>query len=162
MPMLTIPLEIRDLTTADLPACSWMGGRPHLVAMTTAVDRAARDEVAFLAVCGPAGVPIAAGAIDFTKRPRAGLLWMLAVHPLLQSCGIGTALIAAGEERIRAHGWDRAEISVEDINPRAQALYERLGYAAYGTEQESWDEEAPDGTVRRYDARCVTMAKQLT
>jgi GNAT superfamily N-acetyltransferase len=42
-----------------------------------------------------------------------------------QSCGIGALLIQAAEQRIRAHGLRRAELSVEDSNPRARALYER-------------------------------------
>ena len=161
MPTVTFPLVIRDLTASDVPACGWSGGATHLAAVAAAVDRAARGEVAYLAACGPVGLPLATVGIDFTKLPGAGLLWMLAVHPVVQSCGIGTALIAAGEERILQRGVDRAEISVEDINPRARALYERLGYVAYGEQAESWDQDAPDGTVRRYHARCITMAKQL-
>ena len=58
---------------------------------------------------------------------------MLEVHPALQSCGIGALLIQAAEQRIRLRGLQRAELGVEDSNPRARALYERLGYAAYGT-----------------------------
>jgi RimJ/RimL family protein N-acetyltransferase len=50
---------------------------------------------------------------------------------------------------------------VEADNPRARALYERLGYVAYGEEDDSWDEEGPDRTIRRHHARCITMAKQL-
>jgi len=161
MPAVALPLVIRDLTVSDVPSCRWSGGATHLAAIAAAVERAGRGEVVYLAACGPVGLPLATVGIDFTKRPGAGLLWMLAVHPVVQSCGIGTAVIAAAEERILQRGVDRAEISVEDINPRARELYERLGYVAYGEEAESWDEEAPDGTVRRYHARCITMAKQL-
>jgi ribosomal protein S18 acetylase RimI-like enzyme len=56
----------------------------------------------------------------------------LAVHRALQSCGIGTILIEASEQRIRARGLHRAELGAEECNPRARALYERLGYIAYG------------------------------
>jgi ribosomal protein S18 acetylase RimI-like enzyme len=160
MPTITMPLVIRDLTTGDLPACGWLGAT-QLAAVAAAVERAARGEVAYLAACGPAGLPIAAGGVDFTKRDGAGLLWMLTVHPAMQSCGIGTALIAEGEERIRRRGLASAEISVEDVNPRARALYERLGYVAYGDEAESWEVEAPDGTIRRHHAHCVTMRKSV-
>jgi len=161
MPTFAIPLVIRDLTAADVPACGWSGGAPHLAAVADAVHRAARGEVSYLTACGPAGLPLATVGVDFIKRPGAGLLWMLAVHPVVQSCGIGTALIVAAEERILGRGLARAEISVEDVNPRARALYERLGYVAYGEEDDSWDEEAPDGTIRRYHARCITMVKHL-
>jgi len=59
--------------------------------------------------------------------PGAGTLWQLTVHPALRSCGIGTILIRAAEQRIRARGLCRAELGVEELNQRARALYERLG-----------------------------------
>jgi hypothetical protein len=44
---------------------------------------------------------------------------------------------------------------------RARALYERLGYVAYGSARESWDEDGPDGTVVRYETVCTLMRKEL-
>ena len=57
----------------------------------------------------------------------------------------------------------QAELGVEDSKPRARALYERLGYRAYGRESDSWDQEAPDGTITRYDtmATLTLMHKEL-
>jgi ribosomal protein S18 acetylase RimI-like enzyme len=83
------------------------------------------------------------------------------VHGALQSCGIGTLLIKAAEQRIRARGLRRAELGVEESNPRARALYERLGYVAYGREPDAWDEEAPDGSISRYETMCTLMRKEL-
>jgi ribosomal protein S18 acetylase RimI-like enzyme len=82
-------------------------------------------------------------------------------HLPLQSCGIGTILIRAAEQRISARGLRRAELSVEENNPRARALYERLGYVAYGRQPEAWDEDAPDGSIVRYETVCTLMRKQL-
>jgi hypothetical protein len=82
-------------------------------------------------------------------------------HPALRSCGIGTVVIQAAEQRIRARGLHRAELGVEDSNPRARSLYERLGYAAYGSEPDSWDQEAADGTVSRYETMLTLMRKEL-
>ena len=109
----------------------------------------------------PSSLPVALGGIDYTKNPGAGTLWQLAVHGALPSCGIGTILIQAAEQRIRARGLHRAELGVEEHNPRARALYERLGYTAYGREPESWDKEAPDGTITRYDTVLTLMRKEL-
>jgi ribosomal protein S18 acetylase RimI-like enzyme len=72
------------------------------------------------------------GAIDYAKHPGAGTLTQLSVHGVLQWCGIGTIIIQAAEQRILARSLHRAELGVEERNPRARALYERLGYAAYG------------------------------
>ena len=161
MPEIVLPLTVRDLTAADLPACRWSGGRSHLAAMAGELGRAARGEVEYLAVCPPSGGPVALGGIDYVKIPGAGVLWQLAVLEVLQSCGIGTILVQAAEQRIRARGLRRAELGVEECNPRACALYERLGYVAYGTAPESWDEVAPDGSTVRYETVCTLMRKDL-
>lgn len=126
-----------------------------------ALERARRADVDYLAVCPPSGLPVALGRIDYTKSPGAGTLWQLAVHGAMQSCGIGTILIHAAEQRIRARGLHRAELGVEECNPRARALYGRLGYLAYGREPDSWEEEGPDGTITRHDTMLTLMRKEL-
>ena len=156
-----VPLTIRDLTHEDLPSCAWSGSATHLASVARALDRAGRGEVEYLAVCPPSGLPVAIGGIDYAKIPGAGVLWMLAVLAPLQSCGIGTVLIEAAEQRIRARGRHRAELAVEECNPRARALYERLGYVAYDRRPDAWDEEAEDGSVRRYETVCTLMRKDL-
>lgn len=161
MPEIAVPITIRDLTAGDLPACAWSGPPTHLAAVANALERARAGEADYLAVCPPSGLPVAIGGVDYAKTPGAGTLWQLAVHPALQSCGIGTILIQAAEQRIRARGLHRAELGVEESNPRARALYERLGYITYGREPDAWNQEAPDGTVTRYETVCTLMRKNL-
>jgi ribosomal protein S18 acetylase RimI-like enzyme len=156
-----LPLTVRDLKDGDLPACTWSGGPTHLLAVGVALDRASNGEVDYLAVCPPSGLPVALGGVDYVPKPGAGVLWQLAVLPALQSCGIGTVLIGELEKRIVARGLSRAELLVEINNPRARALYERLGYVAYGRRAEGWDTETPDGSIVRYETVCDTLAKAL-
>lgn len=118
-------------------------------------------EVDYLAVCTPADLPVAIGGIDYQVSEGAGTLWQFAVLPALQSCGLGTLLVRAAEQRVRDRGLHRAELAVEEDNPRARALYERLGYVAYGREADAWDEEGPDGTIRRHETMCLLMRKDL-
>ena len=162
MAEVVIPLLIRDLTPEDLPSCAWWVSAWDRARLATTLERARRGEVEYLAVCPPAGLPVALGGVDYTLIPGAGTLWQLAVHGALQSCGIGTLLIEAAEQRIRARGLRRAELGVEECNPRARALYERLGYVAYGRKPEAWDEQAEDGSVRRYETVCTLMRKELS
>ena len=161
MPEVVVPLTVRDLTTEDLPACAWSGSARDITQLGKTLERARRREVDYLAVCPPSGLPVALGGVDYTLSPGAGTLWQLAVHGAVQSCGIGTLLTEAAEQRIRARGLDRAELAVEEGNPRARALYERLGYVAYGRQLEAWDQEAEDGSVERYETMCTLMRKQL-
>jgi ribosomal protein S18 acetylase RimI-like enzyme len=93
--------------------------------------RAARGEAEYLAVCPPSGQPVALGGIGYVKISGAGVLWQLAVHEALQSCGIGTILIQAAEQRIRSRGLRWAELGVEECNPRARAV--RAGSAMLPT-----------------------------
>ncbi|MEW9552523.1 GNAT family N-acetyltransferase [Nonomuraea sp. NPDC050783] len=161
MTTVAVPVGVRDLLPGDLPACAWSGSATHLRQVGRALARAAKGEVDYLAVCTPVDLPVAIGGIDYQARAGAGTLWQLAVLPALQSRGLGTLLIGAAERRIGDRGLRRAELSVEEDNPRARALYERLGYVAYGREPEAWDEEAPDGSVRRHETMCVLMRKSL-
>jgi ribosomal protein S18 acetylase RimI-like enzyme len=161
MAEIMVPLTIRDLTHEDLPSCTWSGSATHLASIAKALDRTACGEVDYLAVCPPSGLPVAVGGVDYAKTPGAGTLWQLAVHTALQSCGIGTILVQAAEQRIRARGLHHAELSVEERNPRARALYERLGYIAYGREPESWEQETPDGSTTRHETVCTLLRKQL-
>ena len=161
MAEIVVPLVVRDLTYDDLPACAWTGPATHLASMAAALDRVEYGEVDFIAVCPPSDVPVGLTAIDYTKTAGAGTLWMVEVHEALRSCGIGTIAIQAAEQRIRARGLARAELVVEYTNPRARALYERLGYVPYGSKPDGWDEEGPDGSIVRYNTVCTLMSKEL-
>lgn len=157
-----VPIHVRDLTHADLPHCTWSGSAHHLRSVAKELDRAAAGVAEYLAVCvTKTGLPVAIGGIDYESAPGAGSIHQLATMPALQSCGLGTALIAEAERRIRRRGLTRAELGVEHTNPRARALYERLGYVAFDDRPDAWDEEAPDGTIRRYETMCAVMAKEL-
>jgi ribosomal protein S18 acetylase RimI-like enzyme len=159
--MVQVPLTVRDFITADLPGCAWSGSQTHLRAVAAAVERARAGVVDYLVICPPTGLPVAKGGVDYEASPGAGVIWQVAVHPALQSCGIGTILMRSLEERIAARGLNRAELSVEFDNPRAKAFYERLGYHVFGQRADSWDAEAPGGEIVRYETVCDTMFKEL-
>ncbi|MFJ9573658.1 GNAT family N-acetyltransferase [Streptomyces bacillaris] len=156
-----VKLSVRDLVRADLASCGWAGSERHLANVALQLDRARSGEVDYLAVCAAADIPVAKGGIDYQVKEGVGTLWQLAVHPALQSCGIGTFLVEAAELRIRERGLRQAELGVEEDNPRARALYERLGYVPYGRQPDAWEEQAPDGSLRRRETMCTLMRKEL-
>lgn len=66
-----------------------------------------------------------------TVQPLLPGSWYIAfvgVQAKQRSLGIGTSLIERSVVRARAAGCSCAELDVEDDNPRAQTLYERLGF----------------------------------
>ncbi|MFF8866277.1 GNAT family N-acetyltransferase [Streptomyces sp. NPDC015139] len=156
-----LKLSARDLVHADLASCGWAGSDHHLANVAEQLERALIGEVDYLAVCAATDIPLAKGGVDYQVKQDVGTLWQLAVHPALQSCGIGTFLVEAAELRIRKRGLRHAELAVEENNPRARALYERLGYVAYDRQPDSWDEQTPGGTLRRYETMCTLMRKDL-
>jgi ribosomal protein S18 acetylase RimI-like enzyme len=154
-------LTVDDLTPADLGLIAWSGGPLHIKAVAAALARVANGEVDYLAVRSPDGCPVSKCGVDYGANDRAGTLWQLATRDDLQGLGIGTALIKAAEGRIRARGLPWAMIGVEDNNPRARALYERLGYAECGHEQASWPEADDQGNVFLYHAELTLMRKSV-
>jgi GNAT superfamily N-acetyltransferase len=158
---ISVPMIVRDLTSADIHGLAWSGSPSHLTSVRAQLGRVPSGEVEYLAACPPSGLPVGKTGIDYARRPGAGTLYQAAVHPALQSCGIGTLLVRAAEDRIRARGRDRAELAVEHDNRRARALYERLGYLAYGEEADEWDADDADGLMVRHRAMCTLMQKPL-
>ncbi|MFF7776318.1 GNAT family N-acetyltransferase [Streptomyces tanashiensis] len=159
---MVLKLSVRDLVHADLVSCGWAGSDHHLVGVAGQLERVRTGDVDYLAVCPAAtDIPVAKGGVTYRVKEGVGTLWQLAVHPALQSCGIGTFLVGAAEARIRDRGLRQAELAVEEDNSRARALYERLGYVAYDRRPDSWDEQAPDGSLHRYETMCTLMRKEV-
>lgn len=133
-----LPLTIRDFDPADLAELSWAGGPSHLDSLVADLPKAYAGEVVQLVVVLPTGRLVGFGAANLPPGTETGTLKQLDVHELLQGLGIGTRLVRALEERVAAAGRTTVEIGVEHDNPRAAALYRRLGYAEAGAAVESW------------------------
>jgi ribosomal protein S18 acetylase RimI-like enzyme len=154
-------LEIDDLDPGDLPSLDWAGGATHIRHVANELVRVEAGEVGYLAVRSPAGRPVAAGAVELADPPGTAKLMQLVTHPDVRSLGIGTCLIEALEQRARASAHHAVALGVEVTNPRAEALYQRLGYQAYGSEATGWEQEDADGRVYWHATRCVLMSKRL-
>jgi ribosomal protein S18 acetylase RimI-like enzyme len=67
------------------------------------------------------------GMIDVEHRPAEIYLARIEVHPSYQGHGIGTRLISTLADEARAKEQDLV-LDVLNVNHRAQALYQRLGF----------------------------------
>jgi ribosomal protein S18 acetylase RimI-like enzyme len=155
-------LVIDDLTMEDLDRIEWSGSQSHIRHVRAALGRVASGEVEYLVVRTPDGSPVAKGGIDYAAHPGMGTIWQLATHPRLQSLGLGTRLIAEAERRIVRRGLPWVVLAVEDANPRARALYERLGYRFWTRRLESWQVEGADGEARLYESEVAVLRKRVT
>ena len=68
-------------------------------------------------------------------RPEAFELWGIYVDPCMQGQGIGTALVAYGENIAARHGYNEICIWTFEKNAPARAFYEKHGYAPDGATQ---------------------------
>lgn len=150
-------LRFRDLEAADLADLDWSGGTEHLRAVAEALGAAYAGDVALLVGSLANGRLVAMGGVDFRTHPDSGRLWMLAVDERFQGLGVGTRLISRLEERIVDQGRRRAQLTVELDNPRAAALYRRLGYTESGPALDRW----PVAGGRTYVAACLAMMHDL-
>jgi ribosomal protein S18 acetylase RimI-like enzyme len=154
-------LLVDELTSNDLPHLGWSGSATHLASVGHALDRVASGEVEYLAVRAPDGQPIAKGGIDYAVKPGIGTILQVATAGELRGLGIGSHLVAEAERRIRKRGVSAAELAVEDDNPRARTLYERLGYREVRREAAAWEREDPEGTITLYETELAVLRKDL-
>ncbi len=94
--------------------------------ITRAVRNAADGRGMGLVVVGTDDSPLAYG--QFTLWPTCAEISDLVVAESLRGQGVGTALIQALVKRARTKGAKAFEIGVALDNPRAAALYRRLGF----------------------------------
>jgi ribosomal protein S18 acetylase RimI-like enzyme len=129
--VVTRATAIRACEERDLEHFRALGSEQHVEYCRQQYSRGERALTILVAV-DENDVPVGKLHLDFETRAkqRDAVLVAAAVQPELQSRGIGTALMAAAEELTCSRGYDAIVLGVEDWNPRARRLYERLGYAA--------------------------------
>ncbi len=129
---MTGDLEIRTLTDADVPSVHalWESVFPDSRAWNQPAvylprKRAQDDALLLVGVRG--GRVIAAVALGYDGV--RGWIYHLAVDPTARRHGVGSTLMRAAEETLRARGCPKINLQVIPNNDGVVAFYERLGYA---------------------------------
>lgn len=65
-------------------------------------------------------------------KKRVAMIHNLAVTPHFRGEGLGTQLIEQLEQTMKTKGYEIAALDVDGDNPKAKALYEKLGYKVIG------------------------------
>jgi ribosomal protein S18 acetylase RimI-like enzyme len=113
------PCEARDLDRFDV------FGTGHVQYCR---DEFAQSSIVLLVAVSEDDVPV--GKIHVHLEHTEGAVWLEAaavVRPV-RGQGIGTSLVRAAESLAAERGYTTVELGVEDSNPDARRLYERLGY----------------------------------
>jgi ribosomal protein S18 acetylase RimI-like enzyme len=129
-------VRIRLCEERDLEHFHMLGGAVHVRYCREQFARGSQA-CAILVATGENDAPVGKLHLDFESRAAEGeaVLLAAAVRRDRQSRGIGTALMAAAEEHVCARGLDAIVLGVEDANPRARRLYERLGYEEFARDE---------------------------
>ncbi|MFB6624572.1 GNAT family N-acetyltransferase [Streptomyces sp. NPDC056374] len=164
------PPEIRPCRAADLPLLDRHLPAPG--APTRHADRFARQEAGTgtYLLAWRDGVPVGHGQVrwDGCAAPevRAAVgecpeFNGLDVRAGLRGQGIGTALIHAAEELARERGGAVLGLGVGHGNPRAAALYGRLGYEPVVAYTDRWSWTDADGHVHDEADACTFLVRRL-
>jgi ribosomal protein S18 acetylase RimI-like enzyme len=132
---LELELTIRQCARHDLPRLEWFGlHTEHRQLIEDAFRRQQAGEVIMLVV-DLDGFPVGQAWLDLSARAAdsVGVIWALRVLPMLRNHGIGTQLMIAAERLLSERGYRCAELTVDQQEPRAYRLYERLGYRSAGS-----------------------------
>jgi ribosomal protein S18 acetylase RimI-like enzyme len=131
--VVTSVVAIRRCAEHDLDDFDRFGSPTHVQYCRNEFARG--DELEILVAVDDEDRPIGKLHLDFAAHApeRVALLVAAAVAPSLQRRGIGTQLMQATEDAVRERGYGIIELGVEDHNPHARRLYERLGYQIVGS-----------------------------
>lgn len=160
---------IGECTAADLEVLTRVWSLPG--AVHEAHWRAQVDGSTTFLVAWQGSVPVGSAVIRWSGFPEANArrvfpgcveVCHLHVREGYRGRGIGSALVRASESRARAHGVPQIGVGVSDENPRAAALYQRLGYRPMGVvdlSEYDWHDDA--GVVHHATERNEAWVKML-
>lgn len=130
-------VAIRVVVRSDLDGLREWYGPQRDDSFRRSFERHRAGEVVYL-VAELDGVTVGHLGIDLVRTPDVAWLWQFGVREPLQGRGIGSEMVRYAEEVARERSYHVAEIAAETDNPRARALYERLGYTLRGEEDGEW------------------------
>ena len=150
-------IELIPFTEADVdPLLGWISSHEELLFWTASsfgYPLTREHVVQHLRDCAARGDRLVFKAVEPTSGEAVGYIEIGAIDPRNHSMRIGRVLLAPaargrgfGAAMMRAalaHAFDelhahRVELGVFDANPRAIALYERVGFQREGTRRESF------------------------
>ncbi len=151
---------IRHATPADLPALAdlwYQGWHEAHAAHVPAALAALRSRDSLLTRLQAQPLLLTAGSPPLGLCiPRENEIYQMYVAPAARGTGTAAALIAAGEEHIRAAGFSTARLDVIPQNHRAIAFYEKQGWQQGGIETVMLDTLADP-----FPLDCLVMTKNL-
>jgi len=120
-------LAVDDRRADEVAGLTWSGNPVHLRSVAAALDRAAQGLEDYLVVRAPAGEPVAKMRVDYASEDDTGVFSQLATMDPAAGPRHCDDAHRSGRAARPCPGLAVAALGVEDDNPRARPLYERLG-----------------------------------
>ena len=157
-------VRLRPARRDDLPLLEWFGQYRHFRLLYQRTFELQEQGTRLMLLADVGGFPVGQIFISFEGvrgEFQSGYLYSLRVLEPFRGRGIGTRLIRAAEDILRARGYQRAVIAVSRQNDRARRLYERLGYVVYREDAGRWQYTDHHGRVRRVHDPSWMLHKSL-
>jgi GNAT superfamily N-acetyltransferase len=172
MPNLDKRLTIRDATEADIPALTEIKGAGTETVHSRRLNNARAGNLRYLVILlgedliGFGGLVIRRPDHDMhtDDTPHLPEVDDLMIKDTLRSRGYGSAFLSAIEKIARDSGFRKIYLSAEPLaNPRAYALYQRLGYQAEQIQPyfKKWEFIDSAGKIQSGEEWLIDMVKQL-
>ncbi len=167
MPNMDQCLTVRDAAEADIAALTGIKGAGSETVHSRRLNDARAGDIRYLVVLLEEE-PIGFGVLVL-RRPDEDSHNLpevddLEIKDTLRGRGYGTALLSAMEQAASASGFRQIYLQVEPVNnPRAYALYQRLGYQAEQTPPHAivWEYVDSAGKMVRGEEWVIDMVKLL-
>lgn len=160
---------IRVATRSDLTALEWGGELKHFRRLfADAYERAELGEAIIwiaelpkVGVIGQLFMSLRSSRPELSDGNTRGYIYGVRVRPTYRNRGIGTQLLHAAETELIRRGFHYVTLNVGRDNPKAQRLYERLGYRVVAPEEGRWSYEDEKGLRRDVYEPAWRMEKAL-
>lgn len=154
--------KIRIATASDIPAIVAVVNPAFQVEIFLSGTRTDEKNVAdhmqkgeFLLLEDAPGKIIASVYVE--QRGERGYFGVLAVEPSRQGRGLGTRMVEAAEQHVRAKGCRYMDIKVLSARAELPPYYRKLGYVETGTEEFHPTRPLKPGI----ECHCIIMSKPL-
>ena len=162
-------VSIRTAARSDLSALEWEGELKHFRRLfADAYERVEQGQAAILiaeipetGLIGQLFLSLRSGRPELSDGTTRGYIYGVRVRLEHRNCGIGTQLMFAAETELIERGFYYATLNVGRDNPKAQRLYERLGYRVVAPENGRWSYEDENGLRHEVHEPAWRMEKLL-
>ena len=162
-------IHIRPIQKADLPALEWEGEYRHFRRLYAEHYESFRAGSTLIYIAeSQAGIMVGQVFILLYSRNsevadgmHRAYLFSFRIKPAYRNQGLGSYMLAFVEEQLLQRGYSIVRLNVAQDNPKARALYDRLGYEVIGYSPGVWQYQDDEGAWQTMREPAWKMLKRL-